>query len=57
MRNQNDGGATALEFGQGIDQGLFADVVEVGVRFVQHDQIGLAIQRAGQGDALLLATG
>ena len=40
-----------------LDQRRFADVVEIGVGLVEHDQAGVAIERAGEPDALALAAG
>ena len=40
-----------------VGQGTIAIAIEIGIRFVEHDQDGPAEQRAGQSDALALAAG
>ncbi|MCY1434219.1 hypothetical protein D9M71_502750 [compost metagenome] len=40
-----------------LQQGALAEVIEVGVGFIEHDQRRQAVQGPGQADALALATG
>ena len=54
MGDQHDGLAAAAQVVERGDQRLFADVVEVGVGFVQHDQRGVVVHRARQADTLFL---
>ncbi|MNV04679.1 hypothetical protein D3C71_949840 [compost metagenome] len=57
MGDQNHAGALGLHLCDRTGQGRFAHGVEVGVRFIQHHQARLAIQRTGQRHALFLPTG
>ena len=56
VRDQHDNGAARLEVDDGLAQGDLALGVEIGIRLVEHDQEGIAIQGARQRDALALTT-
>ena len=57
MGDQDHTAALGLHLHNGAGQGGFADGVEVGVGFIEHNQARLAIQCTGQGHPLFLATG
>jgi hypothetical protein len=57
MIDDHDRHALIAEHVDGIGQGAIAVAIEIGVRFVEHNQDGPAKKRAGQSDALALAAG
>ena len=55
MRDDDGDAAAGADAGDGARQRLLALGVEVRVRLVQHHQERIAVERAGEGDALPLA--
>ena len=53
--NQHDGGAALLGLQHGAFERLLAFGVEVGVRLVEDDHLRIAVEGAGEPDALALA--
>ena len=56
VRDQEHGAALGLELLDGLEQCGFAGIVEVGIGFIQHNELGVAVNGAGQPDALALPT-
>jgi hypothetical protein len=57
VRDQHNGLALLPQVGHSAYQCLFTHVVQVGIRFIQHDQRRIVVHGAGQAQALALATG
>ena len=55
VRDDDDDAAARAHAEDGAGQRLLALAVEIGVRLVEHDQERVAVERAGQRDALALA--
>ena len=55
MGHDDDDAAAGPDTQDGLREGLLALAVEIRIRLVQHDQERIAIERAGQRDALPLA--
>ena len=55
MRDQHDDGAARLEVDDRLAQRALAFVVEIGIRLVEHNEKGVAKERARQSDALSLS--
>jgi hypothetical protein len=56
MRNQDDDGAPRFDAGDRLQQGRLTFAVEIGVRFVEHNEERVAIQGTRQRDALPLSS-
>jgi hypothetical protein len=57
VRDQHDGGAGGDQTRQRLGERDLAGVVDAGGRLVEHEQLGLAGERPGDEDALLLPAG
>lgn len=57
MRDHENGVAFAVQFAEQADDGLLVGFVEVAGGLVRKNQLGMIDQSAGEGDALLLASG
>ena len=55
MGDQNHRAALLFHLHHGLHQGGLAQIIQVGVRFIQHQQGWRAVERTGQTDALALA--
>ena len=55
--DHEDGVASAVEFAEEADDDFFVGLIEIAGGLVGKDELGLIDERAGDGDALLLAAG
>lgn len=55
VRDDDDRGSLRLHDEQRLAQGLFASQIQMGIRFVQNEQLGPFEQSPGQADALPLS--